>query len=163
MDFTSNSPLSDTERVSEWAAIALREGRIELGAALARLAVQALRVSRTPPSAPITATAPAPVVDDVPMLRAVPAWRETLAQAAHTGPTGNGDADVQREVEALHAYTGGIVTTPPVPTPRRCQAPIVLDGLTIECGGGAYFVEAGRYWAHVDTALDRDHGALVAL
>lgn len=155
---TTNQHIPDTKRVSEWAAIALHEGRIELGAALARIAVQALRVDSAR-NAAVTASVPAPIVDEVPMLRAVPAWRETLdaAAAAHGTP--------EEEAAAMRAYTGTPEPdrTKRIPTPRRCTAPYPLDGVETICGGGAFWSEELNGWRHVDEGLDRHHGVEVRL
>jgi hypothetical protein len=166
MDYTPivrNQHLTDTQRVSEWAAIALNEGRTELGCALARLAVQALRVDAAR-NAAVTASVPVPVpaVDEPPLLRAVPAWQDTPDQGAHHHHHGEPVDDPAAEAAALHAYTGAVPAAD-IPTPRRCATEIAVDGVSGPCGGGAFWSPDHNRWRHVDVTLDAAHRVQVMM
>lgn len=163
---------TDSELAASWAAECLTSGRIELGAALARLAAQADRVERSqrvrnvPVLGATRDEAPRPAVEPTPI-------HDGALYAHHepvSGPTGNGDADLARErAELAQTAVFGPVTEPvlDVPPTRHCRATIMRDGVRDTCHGVLYW-EAGTTgdattaptsagWRHVHPNLEQDH------
>lgn len=148
---------TDAELLADWSIEATRMGRLEVAEALLRLAIQATRADQQ-------ARAPRPpfiglvgqVRSDAPRLRA----------AAPAGPTGNGDADLDREQVAATAIIGIHHNSPGID--RRCRAKVLQGNVYDECHGAAYWVPAAGntgdgHWRHVDTELDNDHVPVIDL
>lgn len=157
-----NDPqITDAEIAAQWSIDAVRAGRGELAEALLRIAAQAVRAT---PRAPQVV----PVVD-VPFVGATrdETPRPKLRVATY-GPTGNGDADLQREAADLASTA---VMQAPGTLDRRCTFKILKGNVYAECHGACYWVHGtvgdastpatvGR-WEHVDDELNQDHHAYV--
>lgn len=161
MDLTN---MTDAEIAAEFSVQAVRAGRLELAEALLRVAMQAHRAERRPD------------VVDVPFAGHTRHEAPRLRAAAPAGPTGDGDADLRREVTQLAPAATAVI---PMPTGEqistnegsRCVAKMLKGNVYAECHGAlmwmpataggpaAPFTEA--HWAHVDRALEQDHQAQV--
>lgn len=141
--------IPDSEWLASMVVAAYTEKRYELGAALARLCVQATRMERSRP-------APAPesawhVVDGLPV-RAdqVPVY---APEHQHVQ-----DAEQTREQEALQPAPEEAPTA--VTPSARCIAPVRRVGGTMECHEVLYWVSPAAGlpagWAHYDPRVN-DH------
>jgi len=156
--------ISDAEIAAQWSIDAVRAGRAELAEALLRIAAQAVR--STPPHPRASKVVP---VVDVPFVGATrdETPRPKLRVATY-GPTGNGDADLQRESADLASTA---VMAAPNAIDRRCSFQVVKGNHYQPCHGATYWIPGsigdastpatvGR-WEHVDDELNQDHHAFV--
>jgi hypothetical protein len=77
----------------------------------------------------------------------------------HDGPTGDGDADLERAETTI--FDSVETANMPVPRSSRCQVKGVRrDGATVDitpCWGAIYFEQDAGVWRHVHAPLDADH------
>lgn len=158
---------SDGERAAAWAIDALREGRYDLGAAIARLAAQAIRIEQNT-SHPIVATVPMPVdgqrhLQSVPnptWQQAVDEWHAQAAPAAATQAPPVAPEPVNPvvpfQIGDARDYWPGEPSQerPPMPrvappATRKCVVPVVRDGVNDACGLIAYWSVDTEQWRHV--------------
>ncbi len=160
---------SDGERAAAWAIEALREGRYDLGAAIARIAAQAIRLEQNT-GHPIVATVPMPTPDtDGPRhLQAVPNPGPTWQQAVDEWHRGVVPAPSEPQVvppvvgfqvqEAREYWPADVAQPepirPPMPTvapppTRKCVVQVVRDGVNDVCGLVAYWSVEDERWRHV--------------
>jgi hypothetical protein len=151
---SQNRP-SDTAKLASWAQEALAEERLELAEALVRLALQASRMDKKPRNggtigqgAVVHVPFAGQTRPEVPMRAPRPA-----------GPTGDGEADLEREARAIVQTAATAVFNKPtsVPDARRCMGWMEKDGVAAPCSGGLYYSDERRVWLHVDHNLDGDH------
>lgn len=158
--------LTDAEIAANWSIEATRAGRLELAEAALRIAMQAQR-SGTPNRKIVEVPFAGHTRHEYPRLR-------TAAPAE--GPTGNGDADLQREQAQLAPGATAVI---PMPTGdqislnegSRCVAKVLKGNVYAECHGAVLWVPATSggpaspfveaHWAHVDRVLEQDHQAQV--
>lgn len=160
------SQMSDSEIAAQFSIQATQAGRLELAEALIRVAMQAYRAERRPETV------------DVPFAGHTRHEYPRLRTAAPVeGPTGNGDADLQREQAQLAPAATAVIQMPTgeqisANEGSRCAAKVLKGNVYTECHGavlwmpaagggpaGGPFVEA--HWAHVDRMLEQDHQAQV--
>lgn len=141
---------TDAELAAQWSAQALQEGRLELGLAIARIAVQAARLEAGVTAVPMLGATrdeqparPAEQVNPPTYQTAITNTVNRALYAVPTGPTGDGDADIEREA---------VNTGPP---PARCRARVERDGVNDVCGQAAFWSSTG--WHHVDISIDHHH------
>lgn len=163
---------SDAEVVAAWAAEALRDGRYQLGQALAKVALQAASHEeqlRRLGAVPVPFYGQTRHEEPV---RIHPAAAGHLSVINGGGPTGNGDQDLTTEAALIgEQFSAGpaataILTRPTsledasVPSPPqsyRCKAPVVREGVTDVCHAVAYWSTDKERLVHVDMALDATH------
>jgi hypothetical protein len=167
---------SDAEVVAGWAAEALRDGRYNLGQALAKIAMQAETHEdriRKPNAVPVPFLGP--TRDEMPR------DPRTMGQPTvinGTGPTGNADRDLAAEEAAIgrqleqQQHPGATiimkrpesladVTVPSAPSSARCREIVVRDGVRDECHAVAYWSNDHNRWVHVDMTIDAHHEPVV--
>jgi hypothetical protein len=101
-----------------------------------------------------------------------PRLRTAAPAAPAEGPTGNGDADLQREQAQLAPAATAVI---PMPTGEqislnegsRCSAKVLKGNVYAECHGALVWMPGQfgdrdhpavqAHWAHVDRALEQDH------
>lgn len=135
---------SDAELLTLWAQEALRDNRLQLGAALVRLAIEAdhaqrkTRTINVPFAGHTRHEAPRPVVS-------------------------LDEHDVDAEARKIVQVAATQVFQKPtvVPDGRRCVGWREKDGVSAPCEGGVYWHDERARWAHVDGALDGVHDAIV--
>jgi hypothetical protein len=166
---------SDAEMAAEFAATALRDGRYALGKALASIAQQAAaadhqRRTVNVPWAGMTHRHEVPVRD---FYEPRTGPRVVHPVANGTGPTGDGDADLEAAAIGAQLERTAVMPAPDlsrapiVPDSARCVARVTREGVVDECHGVAYWAPgqvgdsstpatvAG--WRHVDPAMDQHH------
>lgn len=171
---------SDGERAAAWAIEALREGRYDLGAALARIAAQAIRIEQNT-AHPIVATVPMPTPDtDGPRhLQAVPnpTWQQAVDDWQANRPDTPGPAVVPPVVgyqvqEAREYWPADLAKPEPIappmhkiapPVTRKCVVQVTRDGIPDVCGLIAYWSVEDERWHHVhgDDAAGAGHVPIV--
>lgn len=159
----NSDPRSDAQLLADWSMEAIRIGRLQVGEAILRLAIQAYRTEQAESADQRAARAERNTVR-VPFLGATRSETPRLRAVAPAGPTGNGDADLAREHAAATAIIPIDHNSPGID--RRCRALDVHMGIESECHGAVYWVPAAGavgdgYWRHVDTALDNAHVPVV--
>jgi hypothetical protein len=171
----NNAPQTDAEVAAEFAAIALRGGRYALGKALASIAQQAAAAETqrrmvNVPWAGTTHRHEVPVRDFYEP-RTGPRLVHPVANGS--GPTGDGDADLEAAAIGEQLARTAVINVPDlspapiVPDSARCVARVTREGVVDECHGVAYWApgqvgdastpatQAG--WRHVDPAIDQHH------
>jgi hypothetical protein len=163
---------TDAEVVAGWAAEALRDGRYDLGKALATIAQQAERHEdriRRAGAVPVPFAGATRV--EHPREAPDPRTMGRLSVINGAGPTGDGDADlatleaVARQAMADPGATAimarpAVLDDPGVPAPpqsRRCRAQVTRDGVADECHAVAYWSNDLQRWIHVDMGIDANH------
>lgn len=155
---------TDAERAGAWAIDALREGRYDLGEALARLAAQAARIA----AQAIVASAPVPPVDGERHLQAVPnpTWQHAVDRfRANTPPNAQPvSATEAREYWPAEKNDPDQPMPSPIPPPtRKCVVQVTRDGVPDLCGLIAYWSIETSEWRHVhgDDAAGAGHKPMV--
>lgn len=163
---------SDGERAAAWAIDALREGRYDLGAALARIAAQAIRIEQHT-GHPIVATVPMPPPDGERHLQAVPnpTWQQAVDDW-HSNQQATPAPEVVPPVvgfqvqEAREYWPADLAKPEPInmpmqntspPATRKCVVRVVRDGVNDVCGLIAYWSVEQERWLHVHG--DDENGA----
>lgn len=135
--------LSDSAWLAPMVAQAFSEGRYELGAALARLTVQAERMEKA--AAPAVGSASLPIYEDVNRTGTVYAHQhvQTPGEGAHD--------DAPKELPQAATLPTEGQKLPTVPT-ARCIA--LVGGNGSECHGVIYWVVASQQWTHLDPSFN---------
>lgn len=171
---------TDAEVVAAWAAEALRDGRYNLGKALATIAQQAELAHQRARAGERVANVPfvGHTRNEMPVRDFYdPRTSPRLVAINGAGPTGNGDADLESAAIGVQLEQTAVMRapdlTPPVPSTSRCVARVTRDGVADECYGVVYWAPgqvgdastpattAG--WRHVDPAVDGEHTPEVKL
>lgn len=157
---TPNLPMTDTELAAQWSIQATREGRYELAEAVLRIAAQSYRADQQRQQQ-------RPDAVQVPFAGTTRIERPRLRVATY-GPTGDGDADLQREAANVSSTQ---VMTSPATLDRRCTFKVLKGNVYSECHGGCFWVPGTvgdahtpatvARWEHVDDELNDDHIAYV--
>lgn len=149
--YDQTQPLTDAELCAIWAQEALGTQRYELGEALARLALQAHRTRREDRTVKVRFAGETRQEQPARVRAAVPA-----------GPTGDADADLEREARGIVELAATSVFQRPtvVPDARRCMGWTQKDGVAAPCQGGLYYEPERQTWLHVHPGLDAEHQAV---
>lgn len=134
--------ITDAEWAAQVAADALMHGRIRLGAAFARIALQALNAETSKQGDGLD--------EPVPFL---PVYAG-VAQVAPDDLSAADLAEAQDKIQNARADP---------PATARCAAEFRRDGVKDICGTVVYWVEGSRLWLHLDPALDVDHPPLITM
>lgn len=168
---------TDAERVAGYAAEALGEGRYALGQVLAKIAMQADHQDRTRAE---QRTVNVPFVgatrNEVPVRdfyepRTAPRLVHPVTNGS--GPTGDGDADLEAAAIGDQLARTAVMPAPDLrpapiaPDSARCVARVTRDGVVDECHGVVYWAPGqvgdasmpatAAGWRHVDPTVDEHH------
>jgi hypothetical protein len=153
---TEYQRIPDSQWIAPIVVQAFNEGRFELGAALARLTVQAQRMEK---AIPAVGSAPLPIYEDVNRTGTVYAQQHVQTPAAPDVCTDCGGAcqGHQREAETPkelpQAPETPLEIEHPVTPTARCRA--LVNGH--ECHGVLYWVPAEQVWMHLDPTNGLTH------